>query len=76
MVDVVANDNVEVDYVFYTSEAGATPVFEKVPNTTENAYRHVFEKPGTYNGVISVKDKAGNYTEKMYLLQFRKKEIH
>ena len=64
MVDVVANDNVEVDYVFYTSEAGATPVFEKVPNTTENAYRHVFEKPGTYNGVISVKDKAGNYTEK------------
>ena len=63
MIDVVANDDVEVDYVFYTSETGATPVFEKIEGT-DNAYRHIFTKPGVYNGVISVKDKAGNYTEK------------
>ena len=62
MIDVVANDNVEVDYVFYTSETGSTPVFEKIPGT-DNAYRYVFAEEGTYNGVISVKDKAGNYTE-------------
>ena len=62
MIDVVANDNVEVDYVFYTSETGSTPVFEKIAGT-DNAYRYVFKEEGTYNGVISVKDKAGNYTE-------------